>query len=186
MIYGERVRLRAIERSDLSKFVEWMNDPEVIAGLMISLPMSFAEEEGWYEGVLKHPAAERPYGIEIRKGDEWILVGSCGFHAVNWRERSGDLGISIGAKEYWNQGYGTEVMRLLLQHGFNTLNLNRIALEVFENNPRAIRAYEKAGFVHEGRKRQGMYKDGRYIDILLMSVLRSEWQSEDPLREQGQ
>jgi RimJ/RimL family protein N-acetyltransferase len=82
----------------------------------------------------------------------------------------------IGEKSLWNMGYGTEVMRLMLKHGFNTLNLNRIALEVYENNPRAIRSYEKAGFFLEGRKRQGMYKNGRYIDIFLMSVLRSEWQ----------
>jgi RimJ/RimL family protein N-acetyltransferase len=86
------------------------------------------------------------------------------------------VGIFIGEKSLWNQGYGTEVMKLLLKHGFHTLNLNRIALEVYENNPRAVRSYEKAGFVHEGCKRQGMYKDGHYIDILLMSVLRSEWQ----------
>jgi RimJ/RimL family protein N-acetyltransferase len=56
------------------------------------------------------------------------------------------------------------------------LNLNRIALEVYENNPRAVRSYEKAGFLHEGRKRQAMFKEGKYVDILLMSVLRSEWQ----------
>jgi RimJ/RimL family protein N-acetyltransferase len=67
-------------------------------------------------------------------------------------------------------------MRLLLRIGFEKLNLNRVALEVFENNPRAIRAYEKAGFVHEGRRRQGIYKNGQYLDILLMSVIRSEWQ----------
>jgi len=66
-------------------------------------------------------------------------------------------------------------MRLLVNHAFKTLNLNRVALQVYANNPRAVRSYEKVGFVHEGRKRQGMYKDGEYIDIMLMSVLRSEW-----------
>jgi RimJ/RimL family protein N-acetyltransferase len=76
----------------------------------------------------------------------------------------------------WNQGYGTDAMRLLLRHGFETLNLNRIMLDVYDTNPRAVRSYEKAGFIHEGRKRQGMYKNGRYIDILQMSVLREEWQ----------
>jgi diamine N-acetyltransferase len=70
-------------------------------------------------------------------------------------------------------------MRLLLQYGFNTLNLNRISLQVYHNNLRAIRSYEKAGYVHEGRKRQGMFQNGEYIDILLMSVLRSEWTQDD-------
>ena len=67
-------------------------------------------------------------------------------------------------------------MRLLLQHGFHTLNLNRIALDVYDTNLRAVRSYEKAGFVQEGRKRQAIFKDGKYIDILQMSVLREEWE----------
>jgi diamine N-acetyltransferase len=56
------------------------------------------------------------------------------------------------------------------------LNLNRIFLRVYENNPRAIRAYEKTGFVHEGRLRQGHFHNGEYLDVLLMGVLRAEWQ----------
>jgi hypothetical protein len=81
------------------------------------------------------------------------------------------VGIFIGEKTLWNKGYGTEAMRLLLRHGFETLNLNRICLRVFETNPRAVRSYEKAGFMLEGRERQGMYKDGQYIDVLMMSIL---------------
>ena len=72
-------------------------------------------------------------------------------------------------------GYGTKVMRLLLTHGFDSLNLNRISLLVFETNPRAIRTYEKAGFTHEGILRQAVYQNGEYHDIYVMSVLRSEW-----------
>jgi RimJ/RimL family protein N-acetyltransferase len=68
-------------------------------------------------------------------------------------------------------------MRLLLKHGFETLNLHRIFLRVYETNPRAIRTYEKVGFVHEGRMRQALYRQGQYHDILLMSVLRPEWDS---------
>jgi RimJ/RimL family protein N-acetyltransferase len=66
-------------------------------------------------------------------------------------------------------------MRLMLNYGFNTLNLNRVYLRVYESNPRGIRCYEKAGFRHEGRLRQAIFQDGRYIDLLMMSVIRSEW-----------
>lgn len=175
MIIGERVRLRSIERDDLPRFVRWLNDPEVRAGLSLTLPLSLEEEELWYRDVLQKPAAERPLAIEIRQGAGWVHIGSCGFNQIDWRSRAGELGIVIGEKQFWNQGYGTEVMQLLLKHGFETLNLNRVALEVFDNNPRAIRSYEKAGFVLEGRKRQSMFKDGAYVDVLIMSVLRSEW-----------
>jgi len=81
----------------------------------------------------------------------------------------------IGDKSVWNQGLGTETISLLLKHGFETLNLNRIALKVYSDNPRARRTYEKTGFVHEGTLRQAVYKNGHYGDIELMSILRSEW-----------
>lgn len=175
MIVGDRLRLRAPERSDLPKFVAWLNDREVTAGLTMSLPISMAEEEAWFEGMLSNPAAEHPMVIEIYQDEDWIMVGNCGFHTIDWRSRHAEVGIFIGDKSFWNQGYGTEAMRLLLRHGFHTLNLNRIALQVYETNQRAIRSYEKAGFVLEGRRRQAMFKDGQYVDILMMSVLRSEW-----------
>ena len=178
MIYGERIRLRAPEREDLPRFVAWLNDPEVRQNLFNFLPLSLAEEEQWFEDVLKQPATERPMTIEIRDGESWRPVGNCGFIHINWRCRAGELGIFIGEKSLWNQGYGTEAIRLLLRHGFNTLNLNRIFLYVFETNPRGLRAYEKAGFVQEGRLRQAEYQDGKYIDMLVLSVLASEWKDD--------
>jgi RimJ/RimL family protein N-acetyltransferase len=84
----------------------------------------------------------------------------------------------IGAKQHWNRGYGTEAFNLIIEHGFNTLNLNRIWLRVYENNPQAIRSYEKAGLTIEGRKRQAHYDKGAYVDVILMSILRSEWKKE--------
>ena len=138
-------------------------------------PLSMAEEEDWFENTLKRPVEERPLCVDVQEGDEWELLGNCGFFAIDWRNRSAELGIFIGDKSYWNQGYGSEVMKMLLQHGFSTLNLHRIYLRVFEDNPRAIRAYEKAGFVHEGRQRQAEFHDGQFHDVLFMSVLRPEW-----------
>ena len=181
MIYGERIRLRRNERSDIPKFVEWLNDPEVRRYLLLDLPISQANEEQWFEKMLKLPANEQPFGIEIREGEpeegneRWRLVGNCSFMDINWTIRSAEVGLFIGEKSCWNKGYGTEVMRLLLQLGFETLNLNRIFLRVDEANKGGIRAYEKAGFIHEGRLRQGAFKNGEYGDVLLMSVLRTEW-----------
>jgi RimJ/RimL family protein N-acetyltransferase len=180
MIYGERIRFRANERDDLPIFVRWLNDHEVRDGISIYRPFSMAEEEGWFEDVLKRPQDERPLLIEVREdkdGEEkWVPIGNCGFHEIDWRNRSAEFGIMIGEKSYWNQGYGTEAVRLLMKHGFDALNLNRIYLRVFENNHRAIRVYEKVGFVHEGRFRQAEFKEGEYVDILFLSILRSEWQ----------
>jgi len=175
MIYGERIRFRHAERDDLPVFVEWINDPEVRQGIALYLPMSLANEEKWFEGMLQRPIDEQPLCIEIRLGDDWQLIGNCSFFGIDHRVRSAEVGILIGDKNYWNQGYGTEAMALLLAHGFNTLNMNRIFLRVYETNPRAIRSYEKAGYVLEGRQRQAHFIDGEYVDVLLMSVLHGEW-----------
>jgi RimJ/RimL family protein N-acetyltransferase len=175
MIYGKRVRLRALEKGDMAKFYDWVNDPEVTAGLTLFLPMSTLDEEKWFERVMQRPQEERPFAIEIRDGEGWRLVGNCSFFDLDRVALAGEVGIMIGDKSVWGQGYGAETMELLLRHGFWTLNLNRVSLRVYANNERAIRAYEKAGFVLEGRLRQAVYKQGKYQDVLMMSVLRNEW-----------
>lgn len=173
IIYGERVRLRANEREDLPKFHEWVNDPEVTHNLGLYLPMSMADEEKWFDS--QRDPNEKPLSIEIRKGKGWKLIGNCGVFGIENANRSAELGIMIGDKSEWDKGYGAEVMSLLLRHCFGTLNLNRAFLRVYADNVRAVRSYEKAGFVLEGRLREAVYKHGKYDDVLIMSVLRSEW-----------
>jgi RimJ/RimL family protein N-acetyltransferase len=179
MILGQQIRFRAIEKEDLPYFVQWLNDPEVRLGLSLIMPLSLAEEEDWFASLLKKPPFEKPLAIEIQPDpllDEWIFVGNCGIFTIDWQNRSGEIGIHIGEKGYWNQGFGTKAMQLILKHGFENLNLYRLWLQVFETNTRAMRAYEKAGFVQEGRLRQARYLDGKYVDVMIMSVLKPEWQ----------
>lgn len=175
ILYGKRVRLRALEREDVPKFYDWVNDSEVVAGLTLFLPMSHLDEEKWFETATQRPQEGKPLAVDIPEGKGWRLIGNCSFFDFDWVAHSAEVGIMIGDKSVWNQGYGTEVMSLLLRHGFGTLNLNRIYLHVFAENKRAIRAYEKVGFVHEGCKRQAIYKNNKYNDVLVMSVLRQEW-----------
>lgn len=175
MIYGDRVRLRATEKSDLINFQRWLNDPEVRRFLFLNLPLSMGQEERWFENMLNQPPAEQVLVIEVKVGDDWKAIGNTSFMEINWQSRLAEIGIFIGEKSDWNKGYGSEVMGLMLRHGFQTLNLNRIWLKVYEHNLRGIRAYEKAGFQLEGRLRQALYQDGRYYDVLIMSVLKCDW-----------
>lgn len=183
MIYGERIRFRALEQADVPAFQKWINDPEVRYGIGVYLPLSMADEDEWYSNVRKRPADEHNLVIEVKESPQsndqpaWKMIGGCGFFNLDFRNRCSEFGILIGDKTYWNLGYGTEAVRLLVKHGFQTLNLNRIYLRVLDNNPRAIRAYEKAGFIHEGRQRQAEYKNGRYFDLLVMSILKEEYQA---------
>jgi len=174
MIYGQKVRLRAIEREDIPHFVRWFNDPEVTRHLAAYMPMSRAAEEKWFERQLEDKNSVI-LGIEATDGDKPVLIGNIGLHRINWKDRQAVLGIVIGEKDYWNKGYGTDAIRALLDHAFRQMNLNRIWLIVDADNPRAIRCYEKCGFRQEGRMRQSVFRDGAYYDQLLMSVLQEEW-----------
>ena len=175
MIYGERVRLRAAEREDVKKFCVWVNDPDVTRYLSLYLPMSSVDEGNWFEAMTKRDQAEKTLVIEVRDGNGWKMIGNCGVFDIDAVNRLGEIGIMLGEKDEWNKGYGTETMVLLLRHCFDTLNLNRVFLRVYAENVRAKRAYDKAGFVDEGRLREGVYKYGKYDDVIVMSVLRSEW-----------
>lgn len=176
IIQGKRIRLRAVEHEDVKKLHEWVNDPEVTNGLTLYLPMSMVDEERWFERAMNRAPDEKPLAIEMRDGDGWRFIGNCTFFDIDTIAHSAEIGIMIGDKRVWNQGLGTEVLFLLLRHGFETLNLNRIALKVHSDNPRARRTYEKAGFVQEGSMRQAVYKQGSYKNVDLMSILRSEWE----------
>jgi RimJ/RimL family protein N-acetyltransferase len=175
MIFGKRVRLRAIEKDDLPRFVAWLNDPEVRRNLILYQPLSMGQEELWYESILKEPVDEQPLCIDIKDGDKWVHAGNISFMQLNQHDRSAEIGIFIGRKDFWNKGFGCEAMRLMVGHGFNDLNLNRIYLRVYETNPNGERCYEKAGFKLEGRLREARFHEGKYIDMLMMSILKREW-----------
>lgn len=177
MILGKRIRLRAIEREDLPHFVAWLNDPEVRQHMELYIPLSIPQEEDWFENTRKGSLEEQPLVIELDTGEGWKAIGNTAFIDINWRDRLAEVSIFIGEKRFWNKGYGSETTRLMLEHGFNNLNLNRIFLRVYETNPRGIRAYEKVGFVHEGRMRQARFQNGKFIDVLIMSILNSEWKN---------
>jgi RimJ/RimL family protein N-acetyltransferase len=177
MIYGKRIRLRAIERPDLSRYFEWLNDPEVIEGLWHYLPLSMDDEAGWFEKMRQQEAEQRPLAIEIHEDQAWRLVGNVGLMDVRWANRSAELGIFIGDKSLWDKGYGTEAVELMLEHAFDTLNLHRVFLRVFATNERAQRCYQKVGFVVEGTLRQAVFRHGHYVDMQIMAILRQEWRA---------
>ena len=102
-------------------------------------------------------------------------MGTCAFSQLDGDNGSALYHITIGEKDAWGQGYGTEATQLMLDHAFGMLGLHRIALFVFEFNERAIRAYKRCGFVMEGRSRESIYRDGRWWDEIAMSVLESDW-----------
>lgn len=175
MLEGERINLGPIKREYIEHYLKWFNDPEIIQYLLMYLPMTRVMEEEWFEN-LKNQNNDIYFAILIPKDtDAEKHIGNCGIHKINWKNRVGSAGIVIGEKEYQGKGYGTEAMELLLKYGFNTLNLNRIELEVYDFNIRAIKSYKKLDFIEEGRKRQAVWINGRYHDEIIMAILKEEW-----------
>ena len=181
MIIGEKTRLRAIERSDMPACVRWFNDPEPRSYLTAYWPLSQAEEERWFEKQLGDEN-QHNFAIETAEG---VHIGVLGFHEIDWKNRCAGFGIVIGERAFWNQGYGTDSVRTLLRFAFDELNLHRVFLYVYDFNERAIRCYEKVGFQHEGRLRQACFTGGRYVDHLVMGVLRDDWLAQRDWLAQG-
>jgi RimJ/RimL family protein N-acetyltransferase len=170
MIHGERTVLRAIERDDLPNYVQWLNDPAVLAYFGNLIPMSLAQEERWYENMLQDPR-QCNFAIEL----EGQHIGGAGFGSIDGRNRSAEVGLFVGLPDSWDQGLGRDVLEALLRFGFEQMNLHRIYLRVFADNARAVHLYETVGFRHEGCWRQAEFRHDCYHDLLWMSILRGEW-----------
>jgi RimJ/RimL family protein N-acetyltransferase len=175
---GNLVRLSAFDPQEMSKvFPRWNSNSEYFRLLNSSArPMQSSKAAlKWMEEEVGEMSLEGYY-FSIRTLAEDKLIGEIGLDVVNWPGRDGFVGLGIGETEYWSQGYGTDVMNVLLRFAFMEINLRRVSLGVFEYNPRGIRSYEKAGFRHEGRMRRLLNREGRRWDNLFMGILREEWQ----------
>ncbi len=149
-----------------------MNDPEVVQYLVVRPPITREAEEAWYDSVVKdlNTVFFAIHAITPEKK----LIGNCSV-GMRWKDRVGSLGIAIGEKEFWGKGFGTEAMRLLVDYSFETLNLQKVELEVHGFNERAFKCYEKVGFKEEARRREAKFINGEYTDSVLMGLLREDW-----------
>jgi diamine N-acetyltransferase len=169
---GKKIYLRAVEIEDAPLLVKCDNQPEVRDTFFIAYPTNTYREQQ----EIKHLYERNeyiPFTICVKENDK--AVGLTAFHRVDLVSRAAAFSIRIAEKEDWGSGYGGEATRMMVQHGFEVLNLNRIQLHVFTGNERGIKAYEKTGFVKEGLLRQAMYHNNEYCDFIIMSILREEY-----------
>ncbi|OGS49063.1 MAG: hypothetical protein A3K68_06735 [Euryarchaeota archaeon RBG_16_68_13] len=169
-IRGDRIILRPLEREHLARCVRWFNDPEVTRFLGRDVPLTMPEEERWFNDY-RAKVDEEIYAMEV-DGDH---IGNVGLHNIDRTNRRANVGIVIGEKEYWSKGHGTDAMIAVLRYAFDGLGLHKVNLDVLEYNARAIRVYERCGFVREGVRRDELYKRGRFVNLVRMSILESEF-----------
>jgi len=175
MLKGERITLRAIEREDLPVLWAYNNDLEVelAGGGDPPMPQSLARLQAEFDqNAAKGGRDGATFAIEV----EGKVIGGCGLFGFSETDRTCELGIGIGDKAYWGQGYGREAVGMLLDYAFRLRNWRRVWLRVWGHNERAIRAYRACGFVEEGRLRDHVWSAGAYYDLVLMGILRDEWE----------
>jgi RimJ/RimL family protein N-acetyltransferase len=172
-IVGKMVALRRPQADDLPAVVRWYQDREVARLTRYQArPMNAAEVKRFFEHRMLAPDA---LAYSIVQLPDWRLIGFTTFSALDGDNGSVMFHITIGERDAWGRGLGTEVTELMLGHAFERLGLHRVGLSVFSYNLRAIKAYQKAGFTIEGRLREAILRDGRYWDEIQMGVLESEW-----------
>jgi len=169
-IIGERIYLSPMNKDDVEIYTKWLNDEEVAINLgQYAKVITLNNEQKALENMTTDG-----YNFAIVKNDD-TLIGNISLMNIKHTSRSAVTGLFIGEKENRGNGYGTEAMRLILDYGFNTLNLHNIMLNVYSDNEQAIACYKKVGFTEFGRRREACYKNGRYVDDVHMDILDEEF-----------
>ena len=167
---GKKCYLSPIDENDAEIFTEWFNDLEVIENLLFYERVINVQNE---KEILARLAKEHNYSIIDIETNK--LIGNCGIVRLDHLNQTGEAGIFIGNKNYWNKGYGAEALRLLLDYSFKALNLHNIELRVFSFNKRAIKAYEKVGFKIIGKRRESILRGTERHDLIFMDILNKEF-----------
>jgi RimJ/RimL family protein N-acetyltransferase len=171
---GRLVRLAVLDlEKDTEEWACWMLDSEYQR--LLDMGPSSLHSPAVIRSWLEKEIGKDYLGFSIRALPADIPVGFIDLAGFNWAARSAWVAIGIGDPQYRGRGLGTEAMQLLARYAFEQLNLNRINLNVFGFNPAAMRSYEKAGFVHEGRERSVLNRYGQRWDMVYMGLLREDW-----------
>jgi RimJ/RimL family protein N-acetyltransferase len=173
VLTGEQIVLRRHVPANLRAFQRWYADPEVVRLTRYQDSPMRPEEIERFFAARALGADSLAMAIHVRATD--LLVGTCALSQLDADNGSALFHITIGEKEAWGHGFGTEATRLMINHAFGGLGLHRVGLTVFSFNERAIRSYRSVGFVVEGRSREAIWREGRWWDEISMSILASDW-----------
>src|SRR5262245_34963216 len=159
-LIGSKIYLRPIAMDDIPLMCEWVNHPDVTRTLRMWRPMTSLNEREFVDHVSRS-SNDLATLIVVRATGR--PLGTCGLMRIDWVSRHAGVGIGIGEPKEWGKGYGSEATRLIVDYAFESVNLNRVWLDVHDGHPAARTAYEKAGFRLEGTQRQAQFKQGRYL-----------------------
>lgn len=174
---GKRVRLVVEDpEAEAKAWSRWFRNSEYMLLLDTDPPVLRSEKsiKDQLERDLEEDHADVFYA-NIRTLEEERLIGFVALFEIFWNHRDAWVAIGLGEADLWGKGYGSEAMQLVLRYAFGELNLHRVTLCVFEYNQRAIRSYQKVGFIEEGRVRGEFLRQGKRWDLIFMGILREQW-----------
>lgn len=172
---GLNIYLSPMNIEDAPLYVKWLNNKEVSENIgRDNITVTLEYEKEW----IKKNQSSYVFAIVLKEKD--ILIGNCGFNEIDLIHKKATLGIFIGDSENRGKGYGKEAIKLLLDYGFNNLNINNIMLKVYSFNTKAIKCYESLGFKKIGTRRKCHYLKDKYYDEVFMEILKDEYSEIEP------
>lgn len=175
-IIGKKAVIRKLEPKDLAQSLAWLKDPQVNKFLSQDFSgFDLKQENQWYQ-FIQSSHNDMAFAIDTQTGK---YIGNCALHKINWIKKIAEFGIVIGDKQYWNQGYGTDAVKLVLQYATHDLGLRKIELNVYNYNGRAIKTYLKCGFKHKEVLKKDHYYNGRYWDTYVMEYVKHKKEEKD-------
>lgn len=175
MLKSKTIFLRAIEEKDLSLIASWRSSAEIYESFHEYTTISLLQQFKWYESQLSN-SSEINFIIASPDGK---AIGTVSIYRIDSRNRKAEWGrLLIGDKNYRQQGIGSVVGFLIMEYAFEHLNLHKLYCEVLDNNAVAISLYKKLGFHEEGILREHIFKSGRYMNVLVHSILSAEYYNE--------
>ena len=175
LLKGKKCVLGDIKENDLPNFVKWLPDKTVNKFLLTDFSgLTLKKEKEWYKNTKKQKDTVI-FGLYALDNNKKILIGSTGLKKIDYKHKNAEFGITIGDKNYWGKGIGTEATKLIVNFGFKTLGLNSIYLMVFGMNKAGQKAYKRAGFNKTGVLRQHFKCKKGFDDEIFMDILRKEW-----------
>jgi ribosomal-protein-alanine N-acetyltransferase len=170
-LQGERLYLREVRPSDVNEnYYRWMNDPEVTQYLESRFYPNSMESLREYVAGKRGDRNNVFLAIILKDGDRHI--GNIKLGPIDWIHRIGDIGILIGERDCWGKGYATEAIGLVVDYAFRVLNLHKLTAGCYDLNQGSAQAFQKVGFVIEGIRKQHYYCSGKYVDVIMMGILK--------------
>ena len=174
MTIGDRIYLRCTEEADLELLTRWRNDPRVWRNFFTPFLFSMTGQRRWYEDLLKNPAKAMFMVVTL---DGHQTIGAIGLDHIDHRHGQAEMGPVVVDPQEWGKGYAPEIAGAISHYGFGELNLQRIYVKILVRNQPAIRACKSSGYRVEATLRQAAFVDGQFQDVVLLAILREEWEA---------